>query len=499
MDLDMVHGKSPALRKALRFLENRANAEIESGESSGIPFSALAREAGVSTTTLWKARRILSADHPSGTAGSDYASRSSPSQPRLWLQTASSIQKDIITGLYQTGAMLPSHKELQSRYGVSFRTLKKALSLLLDRNLLRRRHKGYIVTLAGEKTATGGDIVVLLPRLPNGLINWVLKGEELFHLLESMCARSGIALRTEFYDLSADSIRLDPHVLTRKSESWATRGYVVFHSHHEASLSNILQRISVFEKPTVVVSHRRDKRLLALKSKRFPLFLFPVGANRKPAETVARYLLGKGHRTVGYFSAFHKSPWSRLRYEGLRRMYAAAALTDGVRPFTLERVMKTEYVFFQEEGMQRCRGADLVSFYERWKKDIPYALSVQCDRTVHELVWKTIAYGEIAVQLQPFFKRADTDPSITAWVMANDLLAGMAIDYFASRSRARKPRPHLVSFDDTSLSVNHRITSFNFNFSAMASSIITTLLRPDIMQAHYRSGYVEIDGYLVER
>lgn len=61
-------------------------------------------------------------------------------QRPLYLQVIDKIKQDIETGVYEAGERLPSEFELSKQLGISRATLREALRLLEDENIITRRH-----------------------------------------------------------------------------------------------------------------------------------------------------------------------------------------------------------------------------------------------------------------------------------------------------------------------------------------------------------------------
>src|SRR6185369_1790186 len=139
MDASSSSG-SPSARsvaRALQYLKDLASdpAWRARGELPGV--RTLARLSGFSHFTLWKALRraaetkllivepgrrprLPGAPRPSSTA-------SQAAGLRKWERVRLEIERDLLRGVYRQGDSLPSLKEMQGKYRVSYSTLSKAL------------------------------------------------------------------------------------------------------------------------------------------------------------------------------------------------------------------------------------------------------------------------------------------------------------------------------------------------------------------------------------
>jgi DNA-binding GntR family transcriptional regulator len=83
-----------------------------------------------------------------------------PVKPVVAPATTQLITSDVLQGKYQPGAVLPSAKEMQRRYGVCRHTLKKALGEVVRMGLLHAVGRKYIVE--GPPPQAGRSTIVLI-------------------------------------------------------------------------------------------------------------------------------------------------------------------------------------------------------------------------------------------------------------------------------------------------------------------------------------------------
>lgn len=68
-------------------------------------------------------------------------------QPKLYLKLADAIRQQIIDGAFAANQMLPSETEMVANYGVSRITVRQAIAVLVEENLVKRiQGKGSFVT-----------------------------------------------------------------------------------------------------------------------------------------------------------------------------------------------------------------------------------------------------------------------------------------------------------------------------------------------------------------
>lgn len=73
----------------------------------------------------------------------------------LYVQAAARLEADIRAAVWVHGAHLPGRERLAERYGVSDRTMRKALRILEEKDVVRvLPSSGAWVTWAGQKEGT---------------------------------------------------------------------------------------------------------------------------------------------------------------------------------------------------------------------------------------------------------------------------------------------------------------------------------------------------------
>jgi DNA-binding LacI/PurR family transcriptional regulator len=101
--------------------------------------------------------------------------------------------------------------------------------------------------------------------------------------------------------------------------------------------------------------------------------------------------------------------------------------------------------------------------------------------------------------MKPLFEKALRDRSITAWVMANDFAATMAIDYLKGCNIKIPDDLSIISFDNTLDAMEYQLTSYDFNNHGIISLILRFILAPQTLKPERMGGFLEVDGALVIR
>ena len=211
--------KRPGMQKAIDFVRRG----IVSGKlGRKLPsIKSLARAADVSFVTMWKAIDLLRSQGIISRSRQGIGSTVSARLPKsmkealaetvppdnyrdmeqtrlLWQKMLSQFKQDILTGRFHPGQLLPSCKELQGIYNVSYPTLRKALDQLSSQGMLKAYRRGYSVPVLVKSAATA-RIVAIGCGWEDGTL-WVdYQDKNYFRILESGCIQAKIALDIVVY------------------------------------------------------------------------------------------------------------------------------------------------------------------------------------------------------------------------------------------------------------------------------------------------------------
>jgi DNA-binding GntR family transcriptional regulator len=112
----------------------------------------------------------------------------------LYLQVASSLKQDIVSGVYPVGAQLPTEDELRARYSVSRHTVREALRRLRDDQLIASRQgAGTVVVPRPASSSYAQDVMSI-----NDLVSWAasrrfaIESLEMQRLGGAEAARAGL-------------------------------------------------------------------------------------------------------------------------------------------------------------------------------------------------------------------------------------------------------------------------------------------------------------------
>ena len=499
--------RRPGIEKAVEFLARYGTSYPSGGKMP--PIRTLARQADVSFVTMWKAVRTvresgtMKALLPAQTQNSA-PETASPTQPAnlLWRKVQVRLKKDILSGRFVHSDFLPAYKELQYQYSVSFRTLKKVINELSNEGIIKPGRKGYVVP-ALTTSDSNAKIVALGCGWEDGKIWADYQDRNYFRILESECMLNRISLDIVVYFRQSDRLRFihsaarQPYSLTNDN----ILGVIYIIANLEVDPGDVLKELAVLKKPLAVLDVVGYFNHHVFPAGNRFIRLFTTTASLYPARLAAQYLLRLGHKHIAFISPFHKAQWSKIRHTACAALYNDAGYPVGVTPFVLDR-FAYQWDYIKKPGSREDLQT-LISQYKQWKKhahaeffkkfgNISYSISKYLTE------WNC-ASGEIYQKSVPLFQKALRDTSITAWIMANDFAATLALDFLKEHG-IRIPRDlSILSFDNTLDAMEYQLSTYDFNNNGIVNMMLRYILSPSTIPAQDREKIIEVAGTIVVR
>jgi DNA-binding LacI/PurR family transcriptional regulator len=395
---------------------------------------------------------------------------------------------------------LPSQKELISRYGTSFRTLSAALQSLVADRVLSPQGRGHVahahgrmhgrprVALLGLASAGGEFLMGDLDRL-------------IMYSLESECARCGIDLDIIAFvprpgaGLAFSNVQ---HALENMQlrDAPETLGYILLAIHPDSAPDQLLQRLRSFRKPVAVLDELGEYDLPRSFREDPGVRFFTMTASAMPGRIAARFCLAEGHDRAAYISPYHHYQFSRQRLRGLAETFRSAGADRAVTAHTHDELGMPE---LEVRSRRRVDTRALQDRYLDWRTGIPSLYARTIDRRIDEIAGLTLVQAEVATYCRDLFEAAARDTRVTVWILANDLIAGMALDFLNERN-IRVPRTvSVLGFDNTFDALKRGISSYDFNAHAVADAMLQYIIRPRSLTAFRGRRVIEIEGSVVGR
>jgi DNA-binding LacI/PurR family transcriptional regulator/DNA-binding transcriptional regulator YhcF (GntR family) len=415
--------------------------------------------------------------------GSGYrvcAAASSPSEPADRQPTflprlsaaetiAATLREEILSG--KGASTLASAKELRRRFGCSHHTLVDALAALEQSGLLRRRGSRY---RAGAAEAEGAGLPVhfLSPerRVQGSALPLVMS-------LERELEEHGWA-RMHFVDPAKEAL----------PAAHQTAGFVYFQADSASGWADSLNRpVPV---PTVVVD-MHEAGMTDAQNRPYVYRIFPD--NRRAGSDLASHLSKLGHKRCAYISSLRLDEGcALLRLQGVNQVFATKGNHDK-RTCSVYDASRTEWPSLP--GMTEMNRG-LAAFRQTVSR-----ASKLPERFVRE--WFDGAFSAVHwwshyAGLRELFRSVLVESSITAWVCSDDSTAMLAHAFLQGPGRTPGRDIALASFDNSWLSYELGITSYDLGFDRMGHMAFQCLAAP---QQVVRSGRTNVHapGQLVTR
>jgi DNA-binding LacI/PurR family transcriptional regulator len=111
-----------------------------------------------------------------------------------------------------------------------------------------------------------------------------------------------------------------------------------------------------------------------------------------------------------------------------------------------------------------------------------------------------VIYTDEAVErLRHLFNQALAQKDITAWAVANDGNAIVALTFLKEIGVAVPQDISVVGFDDTTQAFEFGLTSYNFSLAAVAHRMLTFVLNPRGEPRAGNCGPIEVPGLIIAR
>jgi DNA-binding transcriptional regulator YhcF (GntR family) len=506
----------------------------------------LAKMAGVSLRTMIRAVARLKAEGLICTrercrmrAGAGFIIDPAPtdeSRP-VWLLKRAALEKDMINGTYAVQGRLPSNKELRTKYGTCFSTMRKILRSMVADGALYLVRKAYHIRNE-QHTQAGKRILLITTQItPASALN---QGQyRVLDELERECVRRGLNLEIaliDFYDRAETARALAGKAVNMPALGVIVDLWWVASNNFRQSALDLLSQLS-YTKNSVAILDEIGNFSLPLSLAANPLLQVFCIEDKKAGARVARMLLGMGHSSVVFISFAHNLPWSARRLIGIREEFTKAGNGSGVHTavadtfeFPLELVLATsgwdDKVIRRilAAGHTQSQAKDTFAGYKRYKESNTVRTF---DPGVTKLVRKSLegienlatsdankslldavippALSKAGAHLaeytiRPLLEQALGFKDATAWICASDGMAFMALSFLKAHAISVPKELSVVGFDNTpGTTLQQRLSSFDFNASGFVHRMLDFIARPPKPRGHYRHTPIEVEGIIMQR
>lgn len=367
------------------------------------------------------------------------------------------LLSDLRCGAYHPHRELPPHQSLAQIYGISPRRIAQILEGFVETGILERR--GRFHALAQPAIPPSHGTILLVSRCDaHGKL--LLDSERETDFIKSVhregrernlrivvagwheMERAGRFLDQQGRELSPEL--LPGALLGTIVSTWLVLEPV-----------RLLERLWRLQRPVSVWwEHPRDS-FPAPHPRRPSTVGFNLSFGPAPGVTVGRHLRMSGHRDIAFLSPFHASEWSQLRLAGLLEGLQDGAAT--VEAFTDSR-------FESAWHYRQAAGDDLAG-----------------EAMLRQVLQDMLEQTRIR--------------HLPCWVAVNDHVARILLETLRERGWSR---PHLVSFDNSSVCDAFQIDAFEFHTEGMVRQMIYHILKPSA-DLFRRGGLHEMVGRMALR
>jgi DNA-binding LacI/PurR family transcriptional regulator len=266
----------------------------------------------------------------------------------------------------------------------------------------------------------------------------------------------------------------------------------------ELDYTPLFTALAACGRPIAVFDEDKPVRLPGTLTRRCPAGVFTTPRQSQAGFTVGQYLLSQGHRRVAYLSTSHDSAWSQERLAGVTKAFKLLP-PESVCVFAHPSAGQPDGI-----GYERSRSIAAL------RDELTMPWSDTSDELRHEMtralsgmagqIGQRIADNSHADAMVGLCKQALGDDRIDAWVASHDRDAAVCSRFLGARPGPAR-RIELVSFDDSTEACVDRISSYNFNSTAVQRAMVSFLLdggtRADLTDRAKRSHSIE--GFLTLR
>lgn len=475
------------------------------------PVRVLARSLGVSLVTAWKAVRHLCDEgllvsrkgrgtyvaHVDGQAPSTIPAppRREPLPVSRWERVRDRILTDFVS-VHGPSYHLPSCKVLASRYGASYRTVRKALADLEARGRVTRSGKAWRPAAAAPTVAAGTVVLVVQGTRDGRMMQRYPNEHEVIRQFEKSCSMRGVRMRMVLLDSAGRGLRYPSSSTAASSASLASIPRVVgailwltgSSGEHVNSVIHALP--PGFSTVAVGIQRSRPGTFPGRTVAAFDMPDYGYGAGA----AVGQCLLEQGHRRVVCVFPASLSAEGTRRFEGVADTVSASAggavcecryVEPPPHPFVPEGHFDTyyrEYLDALRDALPGRPGYRSITD-ALWSLGVPLRFEL-----IRRMRRKNVARA-IAAQAFP----ADT----TAIVTWNDECALACRDALRARGMRIPEDLSLISFDDTIAASTEDIASYNFNSDRLLQQMLDWVLWPNYYRSVGMPGPVA--GYVAQR
>ena len=417
---------------------------------------SVCQELGVSSRAYSQAVEALKAQgrvvsrRGDGVRPSNAPVPSPPRRPRCD-DVVAAIRGGIVDGIYPTKVELPAPKELATRWGVHADTVRKALHRLEAEGVLARAGR-RLIPRGPDRARKNSTRMVLLcigPQAERGGLRMDGDREvDVWREVQAEASRQGLSICPVPWNGALPA--LDRDVVGAVVSTWHIK------DPHELleDLARRKVRSCIWIENAVDLPGKRWRGHAAFR-------FHDIGYAHEAGLAMGRHLRDLGHRQIAWISPFHGSRWSRNRMEGVSQ-----GLGGDVEAFVLDGPLSEWDFLGPVWNDPRSWQSPLDGFDLEWSLAPDHPMSG---------VFAATAWGRLMTAFEPQLQAALASGA-TAWVACSDLVAALCTRWLLKQGDSVRQRISVCGFDDTRQALRDDLTSYRFDATAMARSMVRFLL-----------------------
>jgi DNA-binding LacI/PurR family transcriptional regulator len=368
-----------------------------------------------------------------------------------WSDVRAKILAGIEQGLYPSQSVLPSPKELSALWNVHVDTIRKALRQLEADKIVQRQGRRYFPAKPqrSPKWTRQSTLLCIGQQAPSGGLQMDSDREvDIWREVQSEAARQGLAIRPVPWTGTLPS--LGKEVLGAVVSTW-----------HVRDPHDLLKALAA-RKVRNCILIENNVELPGARWKSHAAFRFhELGYANEAGFAMGKHLRELGHKKLAWISPFHGSKWSQNRLEGVCQ---GSGLP--VEPFVWNEPLSEWDFLGPVWDDPRSWQLSLDDFDLEWSLSSSHPMSGIFEATA----WSRLM-NAFAPQLQ-----AALASGATAWVACSDTMAALCLRWLQRQGDPTRQRISVCGFDDTRQALRDDLTSYRFDATAMARSMIHFLL-----------------------
>jgi len=463
----------------------------------------LAKSAGVSNLAMQRALAELEARKivvSLPKRGFYYLSLPEKSPPAIslkkWELIATRLERDILAGLFRPGTSLPQLRELQAAYGATYATLRKVLDKLVQTGVLYPFKRNHRVAPARQMAGHSALICIGLGDETGRLLIQNPRFQEFVFALQNAAALNQIRLLLIGHPPRQGLAALFKRIQTLRSQ-YACIGFVLWNTHLPVDIFlKTVAHVKPFQKPIAVMDEMNNLPMTPALWQDGQIRSFTL-AGITAGRQIARYLLGLGHKHVGFLSCYHAEGWSQARWSGVEEIFRTAGYGGQAKLFALNE---------GDSALDPLASSPALSgMHRHFKQYLEDASELtKLYPSAHQLIYLQQSHEKLmrdmfmAMHLQPLLEAMLREKGMTACIAANDDMALVAMEYLQKQGRRIPEDLSIIGLDDSIKAAHFGVTSYNFNFPALAQRMMAFIRNPKLREYNGRM-VLESEGSIMDR